>query len=624
MNWMISNIIQILRNKSVRYILFRAVYFLELKTGLLSFRFPAKCHTVPILLLNGWLKECGHWFFNERKSIHVTKSRSAELKEKMAHIMSGDILFFGKEWKYLGLDYDWVTNPQTGYKYDVRRHWSKIQSLSREAGDIKFVWEKSRFSWLLTVCRYDYHFEEDHSDFVIEQILDWIDKNPLNCGPNYKCSQEISIRLNNWLFALHFYKYSKALTEGRFQRIITFIYGQACHVYSNINYSRISVRNNHAITETLTLYIMGLLFPMMPNAAKWKKNGKRWFEKEIAYQIEDDGTYLQNSMNYHRVVIQLLTYAIAIADANGEKFQDFVYDRAYKSLNFLFQCQEPSNGWLPNYGSNDGALFFPLSDADYRDYRPQLDALHGLLTGEPLYGNFLEDFRWIGHPVPSYRTALPKIQKQYGLLAFRKSGFYLIREADTLTFIRCGLFKSNGSTDQLHMDVWYKGENVLMDGGSFMYNTDEATVRYFAGTESHNTIMLGEYDQMLKGPRFMWFFPPVIMSAEMQESDSYYEFNGKICAFKQINRKGITISRCIRKIKGRPEWEITDTFKGVSSNLVRRQLWHTESQLLFSSDAECTEQEGWISDYYGIKRNVQQIEYRTKKDTITTTIKIHQ
>ena len=91
-----------------------------------------------------------------------------------------------------------------------------------------------------------------------------------------------------------------------------------------------------------------------------EKKGKKWFEEEIKYQVAEDGTYLQFSMNYHRVVVQLLTWAITLADRNGERFCDEVYKRAYQSVNFLYQCQDDSTGWLPNYGSNDGALFLNL------------------------------------------------------------------------------------------------------------------------------------------------------------------------------------------------------------------------------------------------------------------------
>ena len=430
--------INVLRSKSPRYILFRAWFAVQQKTGLLQRRFPTVLKEVKIPSLPEWRANGDGYFFCCPESLQIPKVKNDLLSDAMEHMLKGDVLFFNKTWKALGLDYDWVTNPETGYHYNLRQHFTKIESLSEAAGDIKFTWEKSRFSWLNTICRYDYHFDEDHSEFVLNQILDWIDKNPLNCGPNYKCSQETSIRLNNWVFALHFYKNSSALTEERWTKIMTSIYWQIDHVYKNINYSRIAVRNNHAITETLTLYLMGLMFPVMPGSAKWKRNGKRWFEQEIDYQIEPDGTYLQDSMNYHRVVVQLLTYAIAIADANGEKYSDVVYEKAYQSDNFLYQCQEPANGWLPNYGSNDGALFFPLNTADYRDYRPQLDALHGLLTGQPLYGEFLEDAQWVGHNVPVFRKVFPRIEKQDGVVKFEKSGFYLIREKESLTFIRCG------------------------------------------------------------------------------------------------------------------------------------------------------------------------------------------
>ena len=69
------------------------------------------------------------------------------------------------------------------------------------------------------IIRYDYHFSDDQSKFVIDEILDFIEKNPINKGPNYKCSQEISIRLFNWIFTLYYYKDFKHLTSNNFNII---------------------------------------------------------------------------------------------------------------------------------------------------------------------------------------------------------------------------------------------------------------------------------------------------------------------------------------------------------------------------------------------------------------------
>ena len=117
---------------------------------------------------------------------------------------------------------------------------------------------------------------------------------------------------------------------------------------------------------------------------------------------------------------------------NGERFCDEVYKRAYQSVNFLYQCQDDLTGWLPNYGSNDGALFFKLNDCDYRDYRPQLDALHYLLTSEHLYDRQYEDREWYLCEWKANRQMYPPIKNS--LVAF-----LLIRE-DIIVFVKRILF----------------------------------------------------------------------------------------------------------------------------------------------------------------------------------------
>lgn len=615
------NFTQIIRQKSAREIFFRIGLIIRGKCGLLKYQFPVFPKQTHLVTLPEFRKNRVNYLFANRASINFRKLPDSNLEKFVNRILAGEFQFFNKEWRKLGSDYDWVTNPVTSYRYDKSQFWNSIESLDAKAGDIKYVWEKSRFSWLYHIIRFDYHFDRDHSNYVFDNIIDWIDHNPINCGPNFKCSQEISLRVLNWIFALFFYRQSQNLTEERWEKIIHSIYWQIRHVYSNINFSRIAVRNNHAITETLTLYIVGLLFPELPQANKWKHKGKRWFEEEIKYQFESDGSYLQQSMNYQRVVTQLLTLAISLAEVNGETFSEVVYENAYKSLDFLYQCQDDISGWLPNYGANDGALFFPLSNVDYRDYTPQLDALHFVLTGAHLYNNPLEDSYWFG--VSTHR--FPPLSKKTGLIEFPKGGYYLFREKDTLTFIRCGTFKGKGTTDQLHLDVWYKGKNVLFDGGSFRYNSSVEDIKYFSGTESHNTIMIDEYDQMLKGPRFMWFYPPTIKNIKFSETPTEYIFIGEVEMFKAIASE-IVVRRKVIKQKNLPKWTIIDQINNLPKGLTMRQLWHLDDanvEILASGlNTEREEKSVYKSDYYGTKDNCMQIEYITQSKEISTNITI--
>ena len=609
----------------LRYTLYRVRHELEKRAGLLKKRHPANPPVKRHISLTNWRNETPLFVISEREKINFEKYQKVELKDRAARIMQGEIPFFSSEWKYLGKDYDWITNPDNGYRYDIHKHWSEIPDFSAKTGDIKYVWEKSRFTWLLTIIRNDYHHDEDHSGFVFDEIAHWIDANPVNRGPNWRCSQEISLRILNWCFALQFYKNSAALTEARWDKIQHVIYWSLDHVYHHIDFSRIAVRNNHAITETLFLALSHMLFPYISETKKWSEKGRKWFEQEIAYQIYEDGTFLQFSMNYHRVVIQLLTLGISLTELHGKPFSEGVYKKAYKSLDFLYQCAQNETAHLPNYGANDGAWFFPLSDTDYRDFRPQLDGLHRLLTGISLYEDVAvnEESCWMGTSGTVSGKRFAPLEKKTGLIEFPQGGYYLIREQEAFTFIKCGRYKDRPShADNLHMDVWYKGENILCDGGSYKYNTDEETVKYFAGTESHNTVMLDDHDQMLKGPRFIWLNWSQALQADLSETEGHYIFRGEVRCFSYLGKE-IVHRRKIIKTKGKPEWKVEDEILHKPKGMTMRQLWHTPGERVrFISDIDPITKEGWRSLYYGEKEPVLQTEFHTTDQLIETTIKL--
>lgn len=619
---------QILKNMGWRYVIFKIYFDFQKRTGLLKRKFPTNQPLKTFISLGEWKNVAKPFFFESKEKLSINRNSDDSLARNANDILDGKTLFFSATLFNLGADYDWLTNPDTAFKYDINKHWTEINDLNKLAGDIKYVWEKSRFSYLYTLIRHDYHFQVDHSEKIIDDIISWIDANPINQGPNYVCSQEISLRIFNWAFTLYYYKNSKNLTEERFRIIMNSIYWQTKHVYENIHFSRIAVRNNHAITETLGLYIVGLLFPFFPESQIWKNKGRKWFEEEINYQIYEDGTYLQFSMNYHRVVIQLLTWAFFISSKNGEKFSEIIYLKAKKSVDFLLKCLIDENGFLPNYGANDGALFFKLNECNYRDYRPQLNALYFYLNKSYLYYQafFQEDIFWYtGETTEIY----DKMPNQSVAASFDDGGYYLIKDKESFTFLRCGLHKDRPSqADNLHLDLWVNGENIMRDAGSYKYNTGEKTLKYFMGTASHNTVMLGEYDQMLKGPRFVWLNWSQSVYAKINETKEYYEFEGKIRVFKQI-ASNIYHIRKVRKYKNDLKWEIED-FIDHQTGLDIIQLWHPselffENYKIFSIDENqkpipLSLDNGWYSSLYGTKEPTTDLSFKTKSKMIKTTI----
>jgi hypothetical protein len=378
------------------------------------------------------------------------------------------------------------------------------------------------------------------------------------------------------MYALSFYKNSDALTEELWHKIQNVIYWSLHHVYHHINFSRIAVRNNHAITETLALTISELLFPFIPETKKWAADGRKWLEQEVAYQVYEDGTFVQFSMNYHRVLIQLFSFGIALSEKHNKPFSNLFYTRAYKSVNFLYQCLQKENGYLPNYGANDGALFFPLSETEYRDYRPQLNTLHRILTHQKLFEEELlnEDYNWLQKAAnPTFN--FEKLAQEKGVVSFNNGGYYICRTGTTFTFIRCGSHKDRPShADNLHMDVWVKGENILRDSGTYKYNTSKEISDYFTGTVGHNSVSVDCKSQMLKGSRFIWYYWTQSTKGSWREDKDFFIFSGAISAFRYFNPKGAHF-REIKIAKNQYEWIVKDRLENLDA-FQKKQIWHKD------------------------------------------------
>lgn len=611
----------------IKPLAYRLAHEVEKRTGYLKRKFPTSFTPKKFIDLEQWRTTAPAFFFNCREELKEFKLEdTSELKSAFQNIQKGNLLFFNGTWIKLGKGYDWITNPDTQYQYDISKHWTELDTLDPEAGDIKYVWEKSRFSYLYTIIRYDYHFKEDQSEFVFKEILSWIESNPLNMGPNYICSQEISIRVLNWTFALYYYKNSPNLTEERLEKILNSVYWQTDHVKKNINFSLHTVRNNHAVTESLLLYSVGMLYPCFKESRRWREEGKKLLEEEAFYQIYEDGSYLQFSMNYQRVVIQLYTWAFFLAKANRDRFSTGLYERINRGLNFLYEHQDEETGLLPNYGANDGALFFPLNNCSFRDYRPQINALYYFFRDRSIYdlGEWNEDIFWFTNKAASENLPIHRKTR-----SFEAGGYYLLRDEDKFSFIRCGSHRDRPSqADNLHLDIWVKGVNILRDAGSYKYNTTPEERRFFMGTASHNTVMLGDYDQMEKGDRFLWFHWSKALEAKIENHHTYHLFTGKINAYRHV-KKSIYHTRIIKQYKKEAKWEIEDILE--NSSFPAKQIWNPSPEFskagfqITSTDQmgkpiEPTIIDSFYSPTYGVKEKAKQIIFETELNYFKTTI----
>jgi len=156
-------------------------------------------------------------------------------------------------------------------------------------------------------------------------------------------------------------------------------------------------------------------------------------------------------------------------------------------------------------------------------------------------------------------------------------------------------------------------------------------MRYFSGTASHNTVMLGDNDQMLKGGRFIWYYWSQSVDAAMSDDDDAYVFTGVIKAFSYI-KDGIVHRRRVKKLKGQPVWEIHDEVIGASRGMEVRQLWHMPLSAVGRISITAKDSkgaslaphkgDGWYSSLYGQKEKTEECYFSAFNEPIKTLIKV--
>ncbi|ANQ25238.1 heparinase [Vibrio natriegens] len=408
---------------------------------------------------------------------------------------------FGWMPKRLVSELKWEQSVLTGQNYsNMAKPWFCLSDFDSNVGDIKGIWEASRFDWALGLARDYLSGREQALDELNATAKDWLEHNPPYLGPNWKCGQEASIRV------MHLAMTAKLLkqVEKPEPALLAFVKAHLKRIAPTISYA-VAQDNNHGTSEAAALFIGGswLASNGDKSAIRWQKMGLKWLENRALRLIEHDGSFSQYSLNYHRVMLD--TYVMAELwrrDMGLPQFSDELNNKVKAATNWLYQMIQAQGGDAPNLGANDGARLLPLSDSDYRDFRPSVQLasvvfLKSLAWAEG--GEYDTPIKLLGLSKP--KDALPPPATFH----FDKGGYIGLRnKIGAFVLFRYPHFRFRPSQcDALHIDFWLDGLNLLRDGGTFSYNAGQTYIDYYGGTQSHNTVQFDEHEQMPRLSRFL-------------------------------------------------------------------------------------------------------------------------
>ncbi len=385
-------------------------------------------------------------------------------------------------------------------------HWTAYNSYlthpdTGEVEDIKWIWEPARCTWGLQLGRAAYlSGEARYAVAFWKFVRRFGDANPLNLGPNWSSAQEIALRLINLCLAARLASAVQAPNQDDSALLSRLVASHAARIPLTLNYAK-AQNNNHLISEAAGLFTAGILLPDHPAANRWRRMGWKWFNRGLREQISPDGNYVQNSTNYHRLMLQLALWVNLLATFQNEKLPSNALEKLAASTRWLLDLVDPYTGSVPNVGPNDSAYLFPLSLAYHTDFRPVLQAASMAFLGKPALptGTWDEMVIWLAPSFACSAEVPANSRASTGLLVLRPP------ESPTWAYLRAAHFANRpGHADQLHLDLWWYGWNVAQDAGTYLYNAPPPWDNSLATTAVHNSVMIDEQEQMTRAGRFLW------------------------------------------------------------------------------------------------------------------------
>ncbi len=454
-----------------------------------------------------------------------------ELLKEANSIIEGEILLFGGLKQIIDFNHPGEI-----------KHWTRHRSTWITDKDIKVYWEIARFSWATVLARaYSVSKDEKYAQTFWAFTEGFLEKNPINMGIQWSSAQEVALRLISLSFSYSLFEGSVHTTPTRKTLFAQTIIEHASRIIPTLSYSR-AQNNNHLITEAVGLYTAAALLPSHPKAKKWRSLGWKWLNFAFQTQIMKDGRYIQNSTNYHRLLLQSALWAKMIAALHGDTLPTKTNQALASATLYLYGLLDHESGNVPNLGPNDGAYILPLTVLPFNDYRPVLQAAGRAFLGYSLYpkGQWGEFSKWLG------QESLPIGEHSFNPAPHR------IDSTNSWASIRAVKHQYRpGHADQLQVEIWWKGLNIAQDAGSFLYNAPPPWQNSLSGTDVHNTIQVNDQDQMHRASRFLYLDWAQATVLENSPTQITAEHDGYL-------KQGIIHRRSLNLID-QDQWQIRDT-----------------------------------------------------------------
>ena len=569
----------------------------------------------------------------------------AEIVEAAERVLRHEFDLLGSGPCHLGPRLPWHADFKAG------RSWPMEYSLDIEFSeldrptDVKVPWELSRCQhFALLGQAYWLTGDERYAQEYVDQVTDWIARNPWGQGVNWICAMDVALRAVSWIWGFYFFAGSTATASRTFRgELLRSLYLHGSWVATHLEKG--PVNGNHYLSDGVGLVFLGTFLRRTRAGRAWLDAGRAIILDEMLVQVSEDGVDFEGSTAYHRLVLELFLTAYQLLRLHGEMIPNQQWQRLERMIEFVEAYLKPS-GLAPLVGDADDGRVQVLGRQAIGDHR------YLLSTGAVLFGRgefkrragaFAQESFWLLGPDAAAQyeglrqPSTPALSK-----GFNDGGYFVLRDGATHVFIDCANVGMNGigghgHNDILSFELVLDGVPLVTDCGAYLYTASREWRNRFRSTAFHSTIQVDdeEVNRFINADA-LWQLHNDAVPADVsfQLEPGADRFRGAHLGYQRL-ASPVRISREIVLGTGRGLVGIADRLDGagehdidwrfpldphvkpaLQGDDVRFDVGGVERWLLVigaDGPVHWTIEPGWVSPSYGVKHATNLLRLRVRR-----------
>lgn len=406
-----------------------------------------------------------------------------------AAIAGGGVELFGRRVR-LDAPPAWHSLIDGGSEWPQRPWWEIDIRSGHRAGDVKWAWELGRHQHVVVLARAAtlQPHEPCWPAALAGQLGSWLDQNPAELGVHWYSNLEIALRALAWTEVLDLA--GDRLPAALAVAMRSTLRHAARHLLADLPYTLTTMRNNHLLGDGLGLSVIGRRLDRRLTALA----GDRLFGGQLARHMRPDGSMIEDSLSYHRFVLELLQRRVLEGDA-AQAVRTAMVDSAQ------FLCRlGVLHGPVPQYGDWDEgrALVSTGSAEDLRGSALLALALAG--SGAPAGWRAAHDeVAWYAPPGEPVAPDGAEVAGNHvgGGIARAERGPFTV-------WLKAGGGPSHQHADLCSVAIAHRGRWLVGDPGTGTYNGPLEERTWFRSARAHSVLRLGGVDQLGPTRPFRW------------------------------------------------------------------------------------------------------------------------